>query len=183
MTTFYEYDVDENEFEQELLEEAVTAEEAAAAAAIMQEKRRLIRAKKKEQEKAMRRMRIVASALALALLLALPAGAAQSIEFYKELVEENNIGKISVFWSEDLTTEILENRHDALIIEKVIGVVIDENGNGEVLNPVDPDFNYISYASVSGVTTGDVVMTLFVYNPATDAVDDIIDRVDFIIDH
>ena len=84
----------------------------------------------------------------------------------------------------DLTTEILctrAERHE-IIIEKIIGVCLDDEGNGQILNPWDEDHDYISYASAPDIREGDVVMTLLTYNPDTNWDDDVIERCDFVID-
>lgn len=84
----------------------------------------------------------------------------------------------------DLTPEILRTRAERheIIIEKIIGVCLDDEGNGQILNPWDEDHDYISYASAPGIREGDVVMTLLTYNPDTNWDDDVIERRDFVID-
>lgn len=89
--------------------------------------------------------------------------------------------QIFIYETCDLTAEILESRvinHD-IIIERCVGVCLDDEGNGMILNA---EHNYISYRHSHGVCEGDVVLSLFTYNPDTDYVDDIIDRMDFVID-
>lgn len=84
----------------------------------------------------------------------------------------------------DLTTEILctrAERHE-IIIEKIVGVCLDDEGNGQILNAWDDDYDYISYASAPDIREGDVVMTLLTYNPDTNWDDDVIERCDFVID-
>ena len=73
------------------------------------------------------------------------------------------------------------NRGDSILIEKLIGVCLDEEGNGELLNPYNPNFNYISYASIDGISKGDVVLTVCIYAP-NGGEDEIVDRFDYIID-
>ena len=76
--------------------------------------------------------------------------------------------------------ELLENRDGKLVVERAIGVVLDEDGNGKIINcQYFPDC-YIHY-SCGGV--GDVIESYFVYNPDTDYYDDIMDRYDYIIGH
>ena len=87
---------------------------------------------------------------------------------------------IEIIDTSQLTTEALENRGDKLIIERVIGVVTNaETGMGYVID--NPDF-YISYASVEGISDGDVICTYFIYNPGNSYIDDIVNRFDYIID-
>lgn len=84
----------------------------------------------------------------------------------------------------DLTLEILTTRAERheIIIEKIIGVCLDDEGNGQILNAWDDDHDYISYASAPDIREGDVVMTLLTYNPDTNWDDDVIERCDFVID-
>lgn len=87
---------------------------------------------------------------------------------------------IEIVDTSQLTIEALENRGDKLIIERVIGVVTDaDTGMGYVID--NPDF-YISYASVAGISDGDVICTYFIYNPGNSYIDDIVNRFDYIID-
>ena len=91
--------------------------------------------------------------------------------------------RVQVYDCADLTLETLQNRNGNIIIEKCLGKVIDSKGNGYLLNPTDPDHDYISYASVSKANIGDIVETYFIYNPETNADDDIIFRFDYITDY
>lgn len=88
---------------------------------------------------------------------------------------------IEVVDSPDLTAEMLESRNGKILIERVIGEVLNDKGNGMVYG-VDPDYNYISYRYVEGANKGDVVCSYFVYNPNNNGVDDIVARYDYIID-
>ena len=79
----------------------------------------------------------------------------------------------------DLDVEELEHRDGKLIIERVISVADDDEGNGHVL----ADGSYIAYKSMKGdVAKGNVVCTYFVYNPDTNAVDDVLMRFDYVIE-
>ena len=98
---------------------------------------------------------------------------------YAELLSETNM--IEIIDSSDLTIEMLRNRNGKIIIEKCIGVVTDNNGNGKLMNG-DPEYNYISYKGVENIDFGDVILTYFVYNPDNNVEDDILHRFDFIID-
>ena len=105
---------------------------------------------------------------------------AETVDFYNQLSEDLNI--IQIYETDDLTAEILENRNGNIIIEKTIGQVLNENGDGIVLNTDDDYYNYISYRYVEGAQTGDIILTYFIYNPDTSYIDDIMDRFDYIID-
>jgi len=75
------------------------------------------------------------------------------------------------------------NHKGTVFVERLIGKVKDNNGNGKVLNlPKDADktFDYISYANVKA-NKGDIVVTYLLYNPETNGDDDIIARWDYVI--
>ena len=76
--------------------------------------------------------------------------------------------------------ELLENRDGKIIIEKAIGVVLDEEGNGELLNCNSCPNCYIKYGK-SDENIGDIVLTYFIYNPDSDYYDDIMLRYDYVI--
>ena len=105
---------------------------------------------------------------------------ASQVEFYDNMVEDIDI--VQIYDASDMTLEILQNRDGKIIIEKVIGKVTTDNLDGEVMNVGKNMHNYISYRCVEGAKNGDVVLTYFVYNPFTNAEDDVIIRTDFIID-
>ena len=106
---------------------------------------------------------------------------AETIDFYNEMSENLNI--IQVYDIDDLNSDILTNRSEngTIIIEKIIGQVVNANGDGVILNTTD-NHNYISYKNVHDVKPGDIVLTYCIYNPDTDGEDDIMDRFDYIID-
>lgn len=121
-------------------------------------------------------------ALCSTLLMPVKAKAlAEQRFFYEDLCDEQEIGVVRDIWTEDITTETITERGNTLLIEKCIGECLDSEGNGVLY--VEGDYNYISYSSVEDVREGDVVLTLFIYNPGNDYEDDIIDRIDYVIDH
>ena len=73
--------------------------------------------------------------------------------------------------------EELTNRNGRIYIEVVDGVVLDEEGNGEILNALPDNGDYIAYNDK--YNAGDKVITLFIYNPLSNAEDDIIARLDY----
>jgi hypothetical protein len=87
-----------------------------------------------------------------------------------------------VYITDDMTweqaTEIIENRNGKTVIEVVVGVVEDDNGNGHTIETVRNQ--YIKY-NEEKFTRGDEVLSIFVYNPNNNIWDDIIDRQDFLI--
>ena len=97
--------------------------------------------------------------------------------------ESYNTASIEIWETDDLTLEDIVTRRDrdALVIERLVGVVLNEDSDGRVLNTADPYYNYISYRSVPGARPGDIVVTYCFYDPTTDVEDDIIERYDTII--
>ena len=95
-----------------------------------------------------------------------------------------------VFNTDDLTYEILTNRVGCgyVVVEKLIGVCENEKGDGVVINTKDKAHDYISYrhnrdyCTGQRIHTGDVVLTYLIYNPNTTWIDDVVERVDYIID-
>lgn len=89
---------------------------------------------------------------------------------------------IEIVEASELDADALQTRNGKLIIERCIGIVDNaETGEGHVLNE-DPESNGISYRSVTGISTGNVICTYFIYNPDNNYIDDIIMRFDYIID-
>ena len=82
------------------------------------------------------------------------------------------------------------NSHGKIIVEKVIGKVTSHKLDGEILNCNVNDGgytnkdggNYISYERVDGAKQGDKVLTYFIYSPFSNEQDDVLTRLDFIID-
>lgn len=112
-------------------------------------------------------------------MMSIAGYANENIIFDAELVSE--INKIHIIDSADLTIKDLQNRNGNIIIEKCIGVVLDTDGNGKVLNYADPDYDYISYKSIANANVDDLIMTYFIYNPYNNFEDDILFRIDYII--
>lgn len=71
--------------------------------------------------------------------------------------------------------DALENRNGKIIIEVSSGTVLDNEGNGK-----DSCGYYIKYDS-SRFFAGDQVQSVFVYNPETNYIDDIVSRTDTLI--
>ena len=100
-----------------------------------------------------------------------------------ESAESYTTATIEIWKTDDLTLDAIVTRQgrDALVIERLVGVVLNDAGDGRVLNTTDDYYNYISYSSVPGARTGDIVVTYCFYNPENDVEDDIIERYDTII--
>lgn len=73
--------------------------------------------------------------------------------------------------------EELTNRNGRIYIEVVDGIVLDEEGNGKILNALPDNGDYIAYNEK--YHAGDKVISLFIYNPLSNAEDDIIVRIDY----
>lgn len=69
---------------------------------------------------------------------------------------------------------------EGLIVEKFIGICVDDDKNGQVIN-TETDFDYISYKGLD-ILAGDIVVTYCLYNPDTKYENDIIWREDYVID-
>ena len=104
---------------------------------------------------------------------------ADNLDFYNQIADDLEI--VQIYDVDDLDYETLTNRNGNIIIEKIIGIVLDEAGNGEILN-TNTGYNYINYKNVKDAQVGDVVLTYCIFNPDTNYEDDIIDRMDYIID-
>ena len=76
----------------------------------------------------------------------------------------------------DRLTPIIENRNGRIIIEIIDATVLDDDGNGS-----DQFGFYVKYDS-RRFSKGDHVRSAFVYNPETNYFDDIVCRVDALIE-
>lgn len=123
--------------------------------------------------------KIIAFTLILVVVFSSAVFGSSLYKRYKRLVNKEKIGVIREYWTENLSEKTLVNRGDSIIIEKTIGVCLNSNKDGMTLNSNN---DYICYKRVKGVKTGDTVLTIFIYNPGNSYTDDIIDRIDYIID-
>lgn len=83
-----------------------------------------------------------------------------------------------IYTPEDLEclSHALENRNEKIIIKVSNGTVLDSEGNG-----VDILGNYRHY-DMKNFSVGDKVQSVFVYNPKTNFIDDILYRTDTLIE-
>ena len=123
---------------------------------------------------------IIRLALIASLASATEATGISPYSFYKKLVKKQKIGVVREYYTDKLTGDILRNRGDDIIVERIIGKVIDNKGNGKVLGV--KDYDYISYNGVKGIRKGDTIMTVCIYAPNSDGEDYIIELFDYIID-
>ena len=110
------------------------------------------------------------------------------VQFYDDMIL--NANTIEIYDTSELTPEIMKNRNGKIVVEKIIGVVTTQQLDGEILN-CDYDEggytnkdggNYISYKRAEKAKQGDTILTYFIYNPFTNEQDDVLTRLDFIID-
>lgn len=110
------------------------------------------------------------------------------VEFYDSMIQDVNA--IEIYDTSELTPQVMSNRNGKIIVEKIIGQVTNSKLDGEILN-CDTDNggytnkdggNYISYERVDGAKEGDKILTYYIYNPFTNEQDDVLTRMDFIID-
>lgn len=73
-------------------------------------------------------------------------------------------------------THIIENRNGRIIIEVSSGTVMDDNGNGIDI------CGYYRHYDTERFSKGNQVQSIFIYNPDTNYVDDIIYRMDSLIE-
>lgn len=75
----------------------------------------------------------------------------------------------------DILFDALENRNGRIIIEISYGSVIDDNGNGA------DTLGYYRHYDNERFAEGDRIQSIFIYNPDTNFTDDILYRVDALI--
>ena len=102
------------------------------------------------------------------------------VEFYDDMIL--NANTMEIYDTSELTEEMLANRNGKIIIEKVIGKVTNYKLDGTILNASADNGTYINYERVDGAKEGDTIVTYFIYNPFTNVPDDVLTRLDFIID-
>lgn len=110
------------------------------------------------------------------------------VVFYDNMILNSNT--IEIYDTSELTSKIMHNRNGKIIVEKVIGEVVNDSLDGKILNTGTNSENYqnkndslyINYERVKGAKQGDIILTYFIYNPFTKAQDDVMTRLDFIID-
>ncbi len=110
------------------------------------------------------------------------------VEFYDNMIKDVNA--IEIYDTSELTPQIMANRKGKIIVEKIIGKVTSHKLDGEILNCSVDDGgytnkdggNYISYERVDGAKEGDKILTYYIYSPFSNEQDDVLTRLDFIID-
>lgn len=117
-------------------------------------------------------------------------------DFNQELAEKQMIREelrkptkdINLYWllqnatvkdTKGLTDRELHHRNGDLVVWRTVGYCKNAEGKGQEL---DSPY-YINYREVDGVKAGDIVASYFILNPYSSAEDDILHRMDYIIDH
>ena len=77
--------------------------------------------------------------------------------------------------------ELPEDRKGQVYVTVDYGICLEDSGDG-LLYGYDSDHNYISYSSVDGARVEDIVYTFCIMNPDNNEWDDIICRIDVVID-
>ena len=121
-------------------------------------------------------------------VLKTPEEKISQVEFYDDMIKD--INTMEIYDTADLTPQIMANRNGKIIVEKIIGKVTNCKLDGEILNCNVDDGgytnkdggNYISYARVDGAKEGDKILTYYIYSPFSNEQDDVLTRLDFIID-
>lgn len=97
-------------------------------------------------------------------------------------VQAKSEPQLKVYDTKDLTYEILSHRKGKeVIVERIVGKVINKKGDGRISNPRHPKYNYISYRKVKGAKKGKTIVTYCIYNPHNNYEDDIMLRLDFVL--
>lgn len=102
------------------------------------------------------------------------------VQFYDSMIQ--NANTIEIYDASEMTEEILTNRNGKIIVEKIIGKVTNYKLDGKILNCNANNEGYINYKRVDGAKKGDKIVTYYIYNPFTNTPDDVLTRLDFIID-
>ena len=101
-----------------------------------------------------------------------------SDEYYIAMSKVFESDRFEMIDCNDLTLEQLENRNGKIIVEIIVGEVLDGSGNGRVINSPDGEKLYIHY-DMEKFQVGDYVVSYCIYNPDTNAEDDILIRFDY----
>ncbi len=92
-----------------------------------------------------------------------------------ERIEKKNY--LNVIDTSDLTYKMITHRKGKVLVERVIGKVKNNKGDGQVLN--NTEYNYICYKNHIDCKKGDIIVTYVLYDPENNIEDDIIARWDY----
>ena len=113
------------------------------------------------------------------------SGYAEGLGLFSDFCGRAGVPKYDTvcFTPDSLTTEYLVHRQEpdhGYVVEEFIGVCVDNNGNGQILNTTS-ECNYISYKDCD-IYKGDIVVTYCLFDPEGCGEDDVTWREDYVID-
>lgn len=117
--------------------------------------------------------------LCLVFLVSMTSSGETKVDFYNQMADELEL--LAVMQPDEITEDYIINRNGKLVIEKFIGIVLNDQGDGRILNTAS-EYNYICYSSVDNIKPGNIIITYCIYNPDTNYSDDIVARYDYVID-
>lgn len=98
---------------------------------------------------------------------------------YNRTSKEELLCKHEVFSTDEITEGLFDGK--TVVVENCVGKVVNSStGDGEVLNTVNTEYNYISYRGIENfeIADGDIILSVFYYGSG---VDDIVEREDFLL--
>lgn len=117
--------------------------------------------------------------LCLVFLVSMTSSGETKADFYNQMAD--NLELLTVMQPDEITEDYIINRNGKLVIEKFIGIVLNDQGDGRILN-TESEYNYICYSCVDNVKHGNIILTYCIYNPDSNYSDDIVARYDYVID-
>lgn len=93
--------------------------------------------------------------------------------------KEESLCKHEVFSPDEITEDLFDGK--TAVVENCVGKVLNSStGDGEVLNTVNTEHNYISYRGIESfeIADGDIILSIFYYG---NGIDDIVEREDFLL--
>jgi len=107
---------------------------------------------------------IVTIAFTLINMIVINTNAINVVKMYSKLVNKATNNYVKILQTDEITNKILTHRKDNyILIEVIIGKVVNNKKDGKVLNTSDKYYNYISYRGIKGVKKGDKVITITVF--------------------
>lgn len=88
----------------------------------------------------------------------------QAFDCYTKIINKATKNYIKILQTDKVTNKVLTNRKDKyIVIEIIVGKVINNKKDGKILNTKDTYYNYISYNGIKGLKKGDKVLTICVF--------------------
>lgn len=126
-------------------------------------------------------MVLLVSWLLVVIFYPIEVNAVSKLDYYREQAREiEKLDNLKVIDTSRLTYKIITHRKGKVIIERVIGRVKNNKGDGQVINQGrNTEYNYIYYGGWIDCKKGDIIVTYCLYNPENNADDDVIARWDY----